>query len=121
MLFTDKEMLMLKPNNFDGKKVDHIRLRGKNGIIMVGADWCEHCTALKPVWKELRKIAKEHFTVAAVDAVKYPKLTKKLGVSGFPTLFIVDDGKLKPYTEERTLFNLVKTMCKYSKHPRCTI
>ena len=121
MLFKEKEMLMLKPHHFrSGNLVSHMAFKDKNGMIMVGVDWCGYCKALKPTWKEYRRIANDFFTVAAVDAVEYPKLAKKLKVDSFPTLFLVENGKLKPYTEEdRSLFNLVQIMCDLSKHPRC--
>ncbi len=110
-LFNKTEMKMLNPNHFNGKKIKDV----KEGMLMVGASWCGHCQILKPTWKQFKKFADKEFPVMAIDAVEFPDLAKKLGVSGYPTIFKVVNGKLLPYTGNRTLFDLVSQMCELNK------
>jgi thiol-disulfide isomerase/thioredoxin len=115
-LFNKKEMMMLTPNDFEGKSIKGI----KDGMLMVGASWCGYCQMVKPVWTQFRRFAGKDFPVMAVDAVAYPELAKRLGVKGYPTIFKVQNGKLKSYTGGRTLFDFVSEMCDLDKsHKRC--
>ena len=115
-MFNKKEMKMLTPNDFDGRTIKGV----KDGMLMVGAEWCGYCQMVKPTWAQFRRFAGKDFPVMAVDAVVYPGLVKKLGVKGYPTIFKVQGGRLKPYTGGRTLFDFVSEMCDLDKsHKRC--
>ena len=120
MLFNKTEMLLLGPKDFQNNKVIHKAFKGKMGMIMIGAEWCGFCKMLKPEWARFKKFAGDRFIVAAVDAVKHKSIAKKLDIHGFPTIFKVSNGKLSPYTDDRSLFGLVTQMCKMDKrHPKC--
>ena len=85
------------------------------GMIMIGANWCPHCTELKPIWKQLKKRAKDH-TIAAVDAMKNRELIHMMGIAGYPTIFIVmNNGNLKEYSGPRTVDALIKKLPKLRK------
>lgn len=107
VLFNKREMKMLKPDDFTGNTLKNV----KDGMVMIGADWCGYCKMLKPTWAQFKRFAGKEFPVMAVDAVAYPELAKKLGVKGYPTIFKINNGKLRPYTGGRTLFDLVSVMC----------
>jgi len=88
-----------------------------SGMIMVGANWCPHCTSLKPTWKQLYKDSSKDSTIAAIDAEKSQELVHMLGISGYPTILIVgNNGKLKEYDGERTLEALKKKLPKSRKN-----
>ena len=109
-------MKMLTPNDFEGKKLKNV----KDGMLMIGSEYCGYCQMVKPTWEQFYKFAGKDFPVMAIDAVVYPELVKKLGVKGYPTIFKIQKGKLKPYTGERTLFDFVSEMCDLDKsHKRC--
>lgn len=73
---------------------------------MFYAPWCGHCNNMKPAYS----LAANDVTsfvpgsyIAAVDATKNNKLSKKFQVSGFPTLKFFENGEFKfDYTGGRT-------------------
>jgi thiol-disulfide isomerase/thioredoxin len=106
-LFKKSEMLMYTKKDFDKKL--------PVGMIMIGAKWCGFCQQLKPIWKQLREEAKEH-TIAAVDAMKNQELIHIMGITGYPTIFIVmNNGNIKEYTGPRTVEALKKKLPKLRK------
>lgn len=111
VLFNKKDMKMLTPQDFKGKTIPGI----KDGMLLIGSEYCGYCQMVKPVWEQFRRFAGKDFPVVAVDAVQYPALVKKLGVQGYPTIFKIQGGKLKSYTGGRTLFDFVSEMCDLDK------
>jgi thiol-disulfide isomerase/thioredoxin len=116
VLFKKKDMKLLTPNDFQGKRLKNVQ----DGMVLIGAEWCGFCQMVKPVWEQFRRFAGKEFPVMAIDAVAFPGLVKKLGVKGYPTIYEVHGGKLKPYTGGRSLFDFVSTMCDLDKNlKRC--
>lgn len=87
----------------------------KPSKIVVGyihADWCGHCTALKPVWAQMRKIIPQHMVVyedinSNYQDARIAKINAKYGVNmvappGYPYIFKIVDGKIHEYSGERT-------------------
>lgn len=120
-LFNNKNMTMMEPKHFTKSRVNHDKFKGKNGMIIIAADWCGYCQQVKEPWIQFKKIAMNKFAVGAVDAVKYPEITKKLGISGFPTILIVDEkGKFEVYTGDRDIYSFTNQLCLMeTKHPIC--
>jgi len=114
-------MLLLNPNDFNGNKIIHPDFKGKYGMFIVVADWCHFCRMMKEPWIQFRKIAGDDFIIASVDSVKYPKLSQKLNVTGFPTIFSVNSkGKYSKYTGSRDIFELTNVLCDtITSHPLC--
>lgn len=109
-LFKHKEMKMYTTEDFKNDK------KIPTGMIMVGANWCSHCQALKPIWKQLYKETKDH-TIGAIDAMKNQELVHMMGIRGYPTILIVlNNGKLKEYNGSRTLEDLKKKLPKLRKN-----
>jgi len=88
---------------------------------LVYAEWCGHCQALKPIWKQLKQSLSTNpkfniFELEDSDVNKESKLksvSKKthggsIQVNGFPTLFKILNGKVEYYNGERTLDALLK-------------
>jgi thiol:disulfide interchange protein len=92
--FTDDE---LTNEVKDGKK-----------LVLFYADWCGYCKKIKPLWD---KTAEERSTMGKKDMIKVDvggktpeqtQLMKKYNVSGFPTIIMFEDGKVKGVMSERT-------------------
>lgn len=90
------------------------RNANKPSKIVVGyihADWCGHCTALKPVWAQMQKIIPQHLVVyedinSNYQDARIAKLNKTHGVNmsapqGYPYIFKISDGKIHEYSGER--------------------
>ena len=85
-------------------------------IVEVFAEWCGHCKSLAPVYKEVAKALKGVVKVGALDAGgDAGKATAgKLGVKGFPTIFIYGADKNKPveYSGARDAKSIVEAATK---------
>ena len=71
----------------------------KDGNVLIfHAKWCGHCRTAKPHFKK----AAENKNVILVDESCNQQLTKKYGVSGFPTILKVKGTGSVPYNGPRT-------------------
>lgn len=61
-------------------------------ITLFYADWCHYCIRFMPTFQTLSKVYKDdyNFTKINVEDPKYQKLVKEIGITGFPTVFIID-------------------------------
>lgn len=62
-----------------------ISTRGKNVLVVIGAEWCGGCANLK---KGLRSMDLDDYVVCVVDAEERKDLVKKYSVSVYPTSVI---------------------------------
>ncbi|KAL9101150.1 MAG: hypothetical protein Q9163_003552 [Psora crenata] len=114
-------VLDLVPDNFD----DVVLKSGKPALVEFFAPWCGHCKKLAPVYEELAAnldFAKDHVSIAKVDADAEKALGKRFGVQGFPTLKWFDGAsdKAEDYSGGRDLeslqdFVIAKTGIKFKK------
>ncbi|KAH8068012.1 hypothetical protein JL721_6959 [Aureococcus anophagefferens] len=62
------------------------------------ASWCVYCTRLAPAWRELAAAATAArggaVRVGAVDVMANPKLAKRFGIRGFPTIVLFRGGSM---------------------------
>jgi putative thioredoxin len=57
-------------------------------VVMVHAAWCGPCKTMKPL---IERLSEEHgFVLRGIDAGEQKDLAKSLGVSGVPTLLVID-------------------------------
>lgn len=96
----EADVLVLNEDNFD------IMVMSKN-IIFVEfyAPWCGHCKSLEPQLIKAAGILKERqpaIPVAKVDATTNEKVAKRFGVTGFPTMFLFQQGQKTEYDGART-------------------
>ena len=100
---------------------------GKKPKLLLGllyADWCGHCQHLKPEWAKMKDIINkdpkmrdqcEILEIESADPKLKEKLNnvnnkidgEKLDVSGYPTIFLRNKGKLKKYEGGRTAEELL--------------
>lgn len=61
-------------------------------ITLFYADWCHYCIKFMPTFQTLSKIYKNDYNFAKINVEdpNYQKLVKEIGITGFPTVFIID-------------------------------
>ena len=73
-------------------------------FVMFYAPWCGHCRAMEPEWTSLAALLQGSTTgVARVDATVHTELAALYEVNGFPSLHLLDGGRLYEYGGERTV------------------
>ncbi len=104
------------------------KIHGPNKIVVgyIHADWCGHCTALKPVWAQMKKIIPMHLVVyedinSNHQDARIAKLNKTYGVNmgtpqGYPYIFKIVDGKIHEYSGERSAQKMADWFTGKAKH-----
>lgn len=94
------DVLVITDDNFDS-------LIGSTDTIWmldVYAPWCTHCRQLEPMW---RAFAEESETsgimVGKVDGVDQRVLMQRFGVTAYPSIFLLRDGRSWRYEGVRTI------------------
>jgi thioredoxin 1 len=59
-------------------------LLDKPVFLKIGAKWCPHCRAMKPILEKLAAEYTGNATIAAIDIDKSPELTEYFGVKQIP-------------------------------------
>ncbi len=61
-------------------------------LVLFYADWCHYCIKFMPVYQALAEKYKDdiEFAKVNVEDKKYEKLVNEIGITGFPTVFIID-------------------------------
>lgn len=76
---------------------------GRRGLFTVAVDWCGHCKQLAENIKEARIVNPfPSYYVVGDENPASKRLTQRLGIEGFPSMFIIErDGRLTPYNGSR--------------------
>eukprot|EP00903_Cladosiphon_okamuranus_P020589 g18900.t1 len=107
---TDDGVLVLDPSNIADAIAQNPTL-----LVEFYAPWCGHCKKLAPEYvKAAEALAKEDLKIAKVDCDEHKDLAKEYGVSGFPTLKLLKEGKPIDYQGGRTADDIVKYVIKKS-------
>jgi len=86
-------------------------MSNKKEITLYYADWCGHCRAFKPAWDALKGVFNDHgIKTHEYEADSNKELIKKVGIKGYPTLMINDNGKSYEYSGDRSVDSLLKEM-----------
>ena len=95
--------------SFEGGEPNLKPAKEEKIVALFYADWCPHCVSFKPDYKKAMSTlnGKTHkgktLRFEMVDCDKYKSLSTKYGVSGFPTVKILnDDGSDDEYKGERS-------------------
>ena len=61
-------------------------------LVLFYADWCGYCVRFMPVFQAVSKKYEESFDFSKVNVEdpKYEKVVREIGITGFPTVFIID-------------------------------
>jgi len=84
-------------------------------MVLFYADWCGHCTKLKPIWEEASTQANTDTNrMIKIDVGgKEPEnkdLMKKYQIDGFPTILVFQNGTPVPYKGDRTVDSFLQTL-----------
>jgi len=75
-------------------------------------NWCDHCTKFKPIFdkdlKNLIESSKIPVTLEAIDFDNNKEISRKYGVSSFPTLILEINNETHKYEGERTPEEIIK-------------
>ena len=71
------------------------------------ADWCGHCTRLKPTWEKAAKKGKDVAVWRKMDCTNDRALARRHNVTSFPTIHRVSGTRRKEFTNERTADRIV--------------
>ena len=75
------------------------------------ADWCEHCTNFKPVWKKFKNSVDDQIKCIEYKESVDDDIIKLNNISGFPTIRIIKDGKIEDYGNKKrdydTFYNYI--------------
>ncbi len=76
---------------------------GKEFVLFHWKD-CGHCKKMMPAWKKFESsFKKTGISISNVEKDDDPKAIEQLGIQGFPTILLLNNGKkIKDYEGERT-------------------
>ncbi len=79
----------------------------KPTLYLFKAEWCPHCVAFKPTWKDLEKKMESKVDFVMFDSEANANEISKYKIEGFPTLILKTGGKAIEYVGPRD-FSSVK-------------
>ena len=74
------------------KTIEKAKESEKPTIVLFYADWCGYCVRFMPIYQALSEKYKDSFDFSKVNVEdrKYEKTVRTIGITGFPTVFIID-------------------------------
>ncbi len=88
-----EEQAAMKPSEYKiGMDYEKAMTAKKPVIVLFYADWCHYCIKFMPTYLKLSETYKNeyNFSKVNVEDSKYEKLVREIGITGFPTVFIID-------------------------------
>ena len=82
-----------KPSEYKIGKEYNIAMKSKKPVLVLFyADWCGYCVRFMPIFQALAEKYENDidFSKVNVEDTKYEKLVREIGITGFPTVFIID-------------------------------
>lgn len=71
-------------------------------MVLFHSKQCGWCKKMMPEWKKFKKDHSGDLKILEVEANEDPELIKNLGIQGFPTIMLFENGKQKVHKGERT-------------------
>ncbi|MBE7713647.1 MAG: redoxin domain-containing protein [Cyanobacteria bacterium SIG26] len=82
-----------KPSEYEvGMDYNKAMKSKKPVVVLFYADWCRFCVKFMPNFQQLAGLYEKDidFAKVNVEEKKYEKLVREMGITGFPTVFILD-------------------------------
>eukprot|EP01114_Cavostelium_apophysatum_P019619 TRINITY_DN6375_c0_g1_i1.p1 TRINITY_DN6375_c0_g1~~TRINITY_DN6375_c0_g1_i1.p1 ORF type:complete len:261 (-),score=26.26 TRINITY_DN6375_c0_g1_i1:273-1055(-) len=102
----------------DDKELQHLLMTGQKGDVFLVKFFSENCPFSRRLDATYNALARAFpsIPVFSMDAVRYASLNYKLGVYGFPRVFLFKgNGTYRRYSGNRTIESLEAFVTKYSK------
>ena len=82
---------------------------GQKELLLMRMDGCGYCEKLQPEWDKFASDNDTSITTRHVEKSEDPSLIEKHGVSGYPTILLLDSNgeKLDTYSGKRTASGLL--------------
>ena len=84
-----------------------------DGLYLFKADWCGHCNAFKPVWKNLKSKLESKIKMITYDSKEHAKEIKDFNISGYPTIILMNNKNAIEYSGPRNEQALTDFINKY--------
>jgi thiol-disulfide isomerase/thioredoxin len=82
-----------KPSEYNiGVEYNQAMKSKKPVLVLFYADWCRYCIKFMPVYQVISEKYADNldFSKVNVEDKKYEKLVNEIGITGFPTVYIID-------------------------------
>lgn len=82
-----------KPSEYQiGEEYNKAMKSKKPVLVLFYADWCGYCVRFMPIYQAISEKYKDSldFSKVNVEDKKYEKVVRTSGLTGFPTVFIID-------------------------------
>lgn len=82
-----------KPSEYKvGEEYNKAMKSKKPVLVLFYADWCGYCVRFMPIFQSVSRKYEESFDFSKVNVedAKYEKVVREIGITGFPTVFIID-------------------------------
>jgi thiol-disulfide isomerase/thioredoxin len=96
-------------------EVDKLTKTEDKKLVLFYANWCGHCTKIKPLWTEAAEKANNDskrmlMVNVGEDDPAQKELIKKYKIDGFPTILVFQDGKPQPYNGTRDVDSFLSAL-----------
>ena len=99
-------------------KEKEYKKNNKIGIVLVFAEWCGHCQALRPTWDDMvKQIDDNKYDVVEINSdnqeeeiqsLKNKYEVDDISVNGYPTIGSIKNKEFTPYNGSRNIKDLMK-------------
>ena len=124
---TKDPVIEINANSFkqiNGKfYLKHKKFKNNFSLVKFYAPWCPHCKNMVDVMNAMAEALHEYnFKIFAVNCTKTKngELAKKMGITGFPTLYLSDNkGLLEEYVDSNDPNKILTKICKFTNGKAC--
>lgn len=82
-----------RPSEYKVGEDFNVAMKSKKPVLVLFyADWCGYCVRFMPIYQIISEKYNETFDFSKVNVEdkKYEKVVKEIGITGFPTVYILD-------------------------------
>lgn len=106
-------------NNDNAEKLNNL-MSNNCVVVQYYMDGCHFCNLLKPHWKKMTHMLKNHYdgniVVASVNSNAVANVNNSADIHGYPTIRYLENGNnISEFSEERNAENLINWISRHSK------
>ena len=86
------------------KQIENFELGKEKGkhCVLFHSKQCGWCKKMMPEWKKFKKAHSGDLKISEVEASEDPDTINSLGIQGYPTIMLFENGKKKVHKGDRT-------------------